>query len=607
MQRPPPALMVFLLASACVNLTRPPELSQPAGGEPEEGEQRPPGDAATASLDGPAPDAAVVADAPESDQPARADAPVADQRPPDAPLSPNAARCDRGTQCQSGVCADGICCATACDRQCFACNLPASVGACKPYPAGQARAGECPAEPVATCGRDGTCDGQGACRHYPRATVCVPGSCTGATEVSARTCDGNGTCVGASNRPCAPNVCTGGSCGTRCGSQADCQQGFFCDAAACKMKRGNGEGCKDAVECGSGNCVDGVCCSSPCQQGCLACNVPGSLGNCVAVPAGEDPHESCPTDPVQSCGRDGACDGRGGCRTYPAGTECVAATCSDGIALSPRACDNLGNCGRATPLRDCGTFACAGASCGSTCAMTSECQGSAQCTAGACAVPDLVLYWKLDEAAGTTAEDASGNGLAGTYAGETGIPTPSAVLPPVKFLDGASRAFSSAGRQMVEIAPMPALLKPTGNVTLTAWYRATAVDVNGTGGEVISGGNNYLLRIRPGDVEYDKRATSGGNEHIRCFAAVGNQLDGNWHHLALVIDDTQLRGYFDGVQRCATPTTAQNSYDLGTAFRVGRHGQTADSYDFDGNIDEVRVYRRALSPTDVAALAAGGR
>jgi hypothetical protein len=588
--------LLACLGGGCVNLTRPPELAQapPISPAPTPEDAREPIDAApgdTAEPDAPTPPDAL--------------APV-DEAPP---LLPNAARCDSDRQCQSGACASGVCCATVCPGRCFACDLPSSPGTCAPVPAGQARPGQCTAEAVQGCGQDGTCDGQGGCRRYVAGTVCVPGSCTGATETGARTCDGAGNCKTAGSRSCAPNVCTGGSCATRCTAQGDCQTGFFCDGGgACRVRRNPGQACQSAVECGSGNCVDGVCCTSACTQFCFACNLPGQAGTCAPVPDGMDPGNDCAAEPSAGCGHDGQCDGKGGCRFYPPGTECAPPSCSDGISFSGRSCSALGTCGPAAAPRDCDTFACLGTTCAPSCTGDGQCQGGAVCQAPACAVPGLVLRWKLDEGTGTIAADASGNGLDGTYRGDSGIPASSTALPPVKFLDGASRAFASAQRQMIELAPMPTALAPTAELTLTAWYRATAIDVDGSGGEVISGGNNYLLRIRPGDVEYDKRAVNGGGGlHIRCFAAVGNHLDGNWHHLALVIDAAGLHGYFDGTQRCGDPNNAPMSYDLGNAFRVGRHGQAATTYDFEGNIDDVRVYRRALGPAEVMTLAQGGR
>ena len=40
--------------------------------------------------------------------------------------------------------------------------------------------------------------------------------------------------------------------------------------------------------------------------------------------------------------------------------------------------------------------------------------------------------------------------------------------------------------------------------------------------------------------------------------------------------------------------------------RVARHGDGKTSYNFQGNIDDVRVYDRALAPLEIVGLAAGG-
>jgi hypothetical protein len=48
------------------------------------------------------------------------------------------------------------------------------------------------------------------------------------------------------------------------------------------------------------------------------------------------------------------------------------------------------------------------------------------------------------------------------------------------------------------------------------------------------------------------------------------------------------------------------SYDLTGNLTVGRHGAESGDYDLDGNIDDVRIYGRALSAAEIAGLAAGG-
>jgi hypothetical protein len=97
--------------------------------------------------------------------------------------------------------------------------------------------------------------------------------------------------------------------------------------------RDNGRACLLGTECGSGNCVDGVCCASAACGACFACNVTGSLGSCHPLALGTpEPHGLCPVQPVTGCGLDGTCDGSGACRSYPDGTSCrMGRSCHNGV------------------------------------------------------------------------------------------------------------------------------------------------------------------------------------------------------------------------------------------------------------------------------------
>src|SRR5260221_7814337 len=82
-----------------------------------------------------------------------------------------AEKCASGDECESGHCADGVCCNAACEGACEACNLDASPGKCSPSSAGDASPDGHPAcakEEATSCGTDGTCDGAAACRLYQR-------------------------------------------------------------------------------------------------------------------------------------------------------------------------------------------------------------------------------------------------------------------------------------------------------------------------------------------------------------------------------------------------------------------------------------------------------
>src|SRR5439155_8381703 len=119
---------------------------------------------------------------------------------------------------------------------------------------------------AASCKRDGMCDGKGACRKYPADTECLPGSCTGTSETSARLCDGNGTCQPGTSMTC-PTNCQGGACNRTCSDSNPCQTGFYCDATGmCKLKVAVGLTCAVNAECSTGVCADGVCCKTDCNQ-----------------------------------------------------------------------------------------------------------------------------------------------------------------------------------------------------------------------------------------------------------------------------------------------------------------------------------------------------
>jgi hypothetical protein len=216
----------------------------------------------------------------------------------------------------------------------------------------------------------------------------------------------------------------------------------------------------------------------------------------------------------------------------------------------------------------------------------------------------MALHWRLDDADGAPAADDSGNGLAGTYVGLGGTsPRSSAEAAPVGFANPASRTFDGASRQAVVLATMPPALRPTSDLTLAAWYRATTLDPATGSGEVISGGNSYLLRVRASDIEISKRVVrAGGNVHVRCFIPATGHIDGTWHHVAAVITPSAVFLYLDGVLGCALSSTEPLGYDQDMSLCVGRHPFN-ENYDWNGQIDDVRIYPRALSMSEVAALA----
>ena len=155
-----------------------------------------------ATTDGPAADSA-------GDHPGAVDAGGPDQSASDIALG---RPCDRGDQCTSGSCADGVCCTDAC--ACGECN-GATPGTCVPADADTDPKGSCAAY---------TCDGAGRCR-----TGCSGGFGSCSTSCKAGYfCDGT-ACVPANIG--AGFFCVAGSC--ECQAGLSCQQPDAGGAGVC--------------------------------------------------------------------------------------------------------------------------------------------------------------------------------------------------------------------------------------------------------------------------------------------------------------------------------------------------------------------------------------
>jgi hypothetical protein len=142
----------------------------------------------------------------------------------------NGQACSSNGQCLSSRCIGGVCCATECTGPCKACNLPWAPGICTNVPDGIDPNGDCASTSRATCGGDGQCDGAGGCRLWPASTPCAGPSCSGDDTMSARVCDGLGTCLPGITGDCQDYSCNPalGVCYRSCASDAQCAQGLRC-------------------------------------------------------------------------------------------------------------------------------------------------------------------------------------------------------------------------------------------------------------------------------------------------------------------------------------------------------------------------------------------
>jgi len=202
----------------------------------------------------------------------------------------------------------------------------------------------------------------------------------------------------------------------------------------------------------------------------------------------------------------------------------------------------------------------------------------------------LAAYWSFDSSTDFNVPDAGGstltkgNGASWTASGKFGG---------ALSLNGASQSLHDTSS--------PAYL-PIGNSSYTqsVWFRPAAV--NGSGGLV--GWGNYgsgrrvnALRMYEG---------SGGFRHywwgadLDCNGATCPLSAGTWYHVASTWDGTTRKLYLNGVlKRSDTPGTNNAT---AANFNIGK---TCCSEFFNGLIDDVAIYNRALTAVEVAELADG--
>jgi hypothetical protein len=294
------------------------------------------------------------------------------------------AACTGAAECGTGVCQQGLCCDKLCPGPCQACNLAGAEGVCSMVPAGQDPMNQCTDEGAASCGNDGACSGNGACRKYTSGTVCAVSTCSGTTFTNKSSCDGKGVCVAPAAGSCVPYQCnTGGVCFGTCTTNAQCSNGNLCLNGSCG-KKGLGGTCTATTDCMSGFCEQGICCGSTCTGTCQSCAVPGKEGTCSPVPAGQDPLNQCADQGAMTCGTDGACDGAGACEQYAAGTTCAPQACTGETYTQSRTCNGTGICMGGIQA-SCGTYACdTNGTCRQTCSMDTHCAAGYVCNSGVC-------------------------------------------------------------------------------------------------------------------------------------------------------------------------------------------------------------------------------
>ncbi len=154
----------------------------------------------------------------------------------------------------------------------------------------------------------------------------------------------------------------------------------------------------------------------------------------------------------------------------------------------------------------------------------------------------------------------------------------------------------------------PALRQVTqGDFTVEAWFRTSDTNRNvllGNYSAAFRGALNLELHT-DNRVRLYLQSVSSGTVDRNLSAGAINTRDGQWHHAAGVRREGKCYVYLDGQQLGAEANDTAGAFDLqGDDWWIGRDTRTGAT-EFNGDLDEVRLWARGLSSNEVARLASG--
>lgn len=221
------------------------------------------------------------------------------------------------------------------------------------------------------------------------------------------------------------------------------------------------------------------------------------------------------------------------------------------------------------------------------------------------AAGSLLAYWQFDETTpSATVADSSGYGYNGTPHGADGSqngPQPSTEVPTTTFDNPRSLDFDGTDDY---VAVSGWNTDASGGLTVALLARPTATNGNarfidfGNGEEsdnIIFGRNNtssdLVFKVYIGD--------SATTVTAPCV-----MTDNTWSHYAAVVDDEGNARIYRNGTAVGTGTSNLPSNLARSNMYIGRSNWEDDDY-YEGQMDELRIYDRALTSDEITELASG--
>lgn len=200
----------------------------------------------------------------------------------------------------------------------------------------------------------------------------------------------------------------------------------------------------------------------------------------------------------------------------------------------------------------------------------------------------------------TAFNDQSGEGNNGTAVGTLVVADTS---------EGGSFAFDFDGVNDRIDCPST-VLSGSQVFSMSCWVYVDSHDA--TYGEGLMGqwegsvSSNQVGIIYTGPATSFRGIVTAGGSNYSSTASGTSPPTGAWHHLASVVDGSNVTLYVDGISQGATAYSGSINSSPTNAFEIGRYkgsGTASDRHCLDGKMDDIRTYGRALTQAEITHLA----
>lgn len=211
----------------------------------------------------------------------------------------------------------------------------------------------------------------------------------------------------------------------------------------------------------------------------------------------------------------------------------------------------------------------------------------------------LVGFWSFEEGSSSVAYDYSGSNATGTW---TGTATGTNGYYSAGKVGSWAGAFDGASTY-VRTSWTPNVI---GGITLSAWVKLSTTIVSQ---ESLYGspGGSSASEIRLSANGLGDIALGGYSNGVNAYRdfPFGVASSGIWYFVTVTFDGTTVRAYNNG-SLIGSQSLSAPPATWGSNLAIGRRDMSNGQY-FNGLIDDVRIYNRALSAAQIAAMYAGGK